>query len=102
VVKVDAVMLMPESLNRSIAQCTDNGLPAVCINVNVCFRVRGKQIPGNIGKTVLFHQIYTYVNLNLKSGSHFILSGLYTYIEINNLIQWTYCVHTCFYIVLIF
>jgi len=24
------------------------------------------------------------------------------YIEINNLIQWTYCVQTCFYIVLIF
>uniref|UniRef100_A0A8C1SIF2 Integrin alpha 4 n=1 Tax=Cyprinus carpio TaxID=7962 RepID=A0A8C1SIF2_CYPCA len=48
VVKVDAVMLLPESLNRSIAQCTENGLPAVCINVMVCFRVRGKQIPGNI------------------------------------------------------
>lgn len=66
-VKVDAVMLLPDSLNRSIAQCTDNGLPAVCINVKVCFRVRGKQIPGNIGKTVIFHQIYSYVNLNLKS-----------------------------------
>uniref|UniRef100_A0A8C1SH73 Integrin alpha 4 n=1 Tax=Cyprinus carpio TaxID=7962 RepID=A0A8C1SH73_CYPCA len=48
IVKVDAVMLLPESLNRSIAQCTENGLPAVCINVMVCFRVRGKQIPGNI------------------------------------------------------
>lgn len=48
VVKVDAVMFLPDSLNRSIAQCTDNGLPAVCINVKVCFRVRGKQIPGNI------------------------------------------------------
>ncbi|XP_077072076.1 integrin alpha-4 [Siphateles boraxobius] len=48
VVKVDAVMSLPDSLNRSIALCTDNGLPAVCINVKVCFRVRGKQIPGNI------------------------------------------------------
>ncbi|XP_073701757.1 integrin alpha-4-like [Garra rufa] len=48
VVKVDAVMLLPESLNRSIAQCTENGLPAVCVNVKVCFRVGGKQIPGNI------------------------------------------------------
>ncbi|XP_016149044.1 integrin alpha-4-like isoform X1 [Sinocyclocheilus grahami] len=48
VVKVDAVMLLPESLNRSIAQCTENGLPAVCVKVKVCFRVGGKQIPGNI------------------------------------------------------
>uniref|UniRef100_A0A673JYU4 Uncharacterized protein n=1 Tax=Sinocyclocheilus rhinocerous TaxID=307959 RepID=A0A673JYU4_9TELE len=48
VVKVDAVMLLPESLNRSIAQCTENGLAAVCVNVMVCFRVGGKQIPGNI------------------------------------------------------
>lgn len=48
VVKVDAVMLLPESLNRSVAQCTENGQPAVCIKVRVCFRVRGKQIPGNI------------------------------------------------------
>jgi len=26
----------------------------------------------------------------------------YIYIEKNNLIKWTYCVHACFYIVLIF
>uniref|UniRef100_A0A8C1W7R4 Integrin alpha 4 n=1 Tax=Cyprinus carpio TaxID=7962 RepID=A0A8C1W7R4_CYPCA len=48
VLKVDAVMLLPESLNRSIAQCTENGLPAVCVKVEVCFRVGGKPIPGNI------------------------------------------------------
>ncbi|ROL50392.1 Integrin alpha-4 [Anabarilius grahami] len=48
VVKVDAVMLLPDSLNHSIAQCADNGQPAVCINVMVCFRVGGKQIPGKI------------------------------------------------------
>ncbi|TRY88287.1 hypothetical protein DNTS_029033 [Danionella cerebrum] len=48
VVKVDAVMLLPESLNRSSPQCTENRQPAVCVRVKVCFRVRGKQIPGNI------------------------------------------------------
>ncbi len=46
-------MLLPESLNRSIAQCTEHGLPAVCVKVKVCFRVGGKQIPGNIGETVI-------------------------------------------------
>ncbi|XP_048050458.1 integrin alpha-4 [Megalobrama amblycephala] len=48
VVKVDAVMLLPDSLNHSIAQCTNNGQPAVCIDVMVCFRIGGKQIPGEI------------------------------------------------------
>lgn len=66
-VKVDAVMLLPESLNHSIAQCTDNGQPAVCIDVIVCFRVGGKQIPGKIGKTLTFYKIDSYVNLNLKN-----------------------------------
>ncbi|XP_051564254.1 integrin alpha-4-like [Myxocyprinus asiaticus] len=48
VVKVDAFLLLPDSVNRSVEMCTERGLPAVCINVKVCFRVRGKQIPGNI------------------------------------------------------
>ncbi|XP_067300539.1 integrin alpha-4 [Pseudorasbora parva] len=48
VVKVDAMMVLPDSFNRSIAQCADNGLSAVCINVMVCFIVGGKQIPGKI------------------------------------------------------
>lgn len=48
VVKVDAVMLLPESVNRSVAQCFESSLPAVCVNIMVCFRVGGKQIPGNI------------------------------------------------------
>lgn len=56
-------MLLPESLNRSIAQCTENSLPAVCVKVKVCFRVGGKQIPGNICKTI----IPIKHNLNLKS-----------------------------------
>jgi len=33
---------------------------------------------------------------------YYVALKLCTYIEINNLIQWTYCVHICFYIVLIF
>ncbi|XP_052004536.1 integrin alpha-4-like [Xyrauchen texanus] len=48
VVKVDAVVLLPDSVNRSVELCTESGLPAVCISVKVCFRVGGKHIPGNI------------------------------------------------------
>lgn len=55
-VKVDAVMLLPESVNRSVAHCSESGQPAVCVDIRVCFRVGGKQIPGNIGKTVTLIQ----------------------------------------------
>ncbi|XP_056610488.1 integrin alpha-4 isoform X1 [Triplophysa dalaica] len=48
VVKVDVVMLLPESVNRSVAHCFESGQPAVCVDIKVCFRVGGKQIPGNI------------------------------------------------------
>ncbi|XP_066515112.1 integrin alpha-4 [Hoplias malabaricus] len=48
VVMVEASMLLPASVNRSVSSCSENGLPAVCVNVKVCFRVQGKRIPGQI------------------------------------------------------
>uniref|UniRef100_A0A8K9XAK0 Integrin subunit alpha 4 n=1 Tax=Oncorhynchus mykiss TaxID=8022 RepID=A0A8K9XAK0_ONCMY len=48
VVVVEASMLLPVSVNRSVALCSDNGLPAVCINVTVCFRVRARRYNGLI------------------------------------------------------
>ncbi|KAG7466833.1 hypothetical protein MATL_G00146510 [Megalops atlanticus] len=49
VVIVEAFMLLPASVNRSQPQCSEHGQPAVCINVSVCFRVRGRKISGHIG-----------------------------------------------------
>ncbi|KAI4881006.1 hypothetical protein NFI96_019659 [Prochilodus magdalenae] len=48
VVMVEASLILPDSVNRSVAQCKENGLPAVCVNVTVCFKVQGKRIPGQI------------------------------------------------------
>uniref|UniRef100_A0A674F5D2 Integrin subunit alpha 4 n=1 Tax=Salmo trutta TaxID=8032 RepID=A0A674F5D2_SALTR len=48
VVVVEASMPLPASVNRSVALCSDNGLPAVCINVTVCFRVRARRYNGLI------------------------------------------------------
>uniref|UniRef100_A0AAR2JUD1 Integrin alpha 4 n=1 Tax=Pygocentrus nattereri TaxID=42514 RepID=A0AAR2JUD1_PYGNA len=48
VVMVEASMMLPVSVNRSVASCAENGLPAVCVNVTVCFKVQGKRIPGQI------------------------------------------------------
>ncbi|XP_027018377.1 integrin alpha-4 [Tachysurus fulvidraco] len=48
VVTVEASLFLPDSVNRSVASCIENDLPAVCVEVNVCFMVQGKAIPGLI------------------------------------------------------
>ncbi|XP_063069320.1 integrin alpha-4 [Engraulis encrasicolus] len=48
VVKVEASMTLPDSVNRSLPLCSDNGQPAVCINAKVCFNVTGRSLDGRI------------------------------------------------------
>uniref|UniRef100_A0A6Q2YIN8 Integrin alpha-2 domain-containing protein n=1 Tax=Esox lucius TaxID=8010 RepID=A0A6Q2YIN8_ESOLU len=48
VVVVEATMPLPLRLNRSVAACSDHGLPAVCINATVCFKVRDQQLQYNL------------------------------------------------------
>ncbi|XP_053352123.1 integrin alpha-4 [Clarias gariepinus] len=48
VVTVEASLFLPVSVNRSVTTCTENGVPAVCVEVSVCFKVQGKAIPGLI------------------------------------------------------
>ncbi|XP_049340800.1 integrin alpha-4 [Astyanax mexicanus] len=48
VVMVEASLVLPVSVNRSVSLCSDNGVPAVCLDVQVCFVVQGKRIPGQI------------------------------------------------------
>ncbi|TSR51417.1 Integrin alpha-4 [Bagarius yarrelli] len=48
VVTVEASLFLPVSVNRSVASCVEHGLPAVCVEINVCFKVQGKAIPGLI------------------------------------------------------
>ncbi|KAJ8012946.1 hypothetical protein DPEC_G00048170 [Dallia pectoralis] len=48
VVVVETSLVLPLSLNRSVAACSDNGLPAVCINATVCFKVRDRRFKGLI------------------------------------------------------
>lgn len=50
-VTVEASLFLPVSVNRSVASCVEHGVPAVCMEVNVCFMVQGKAIPGLIGET---------------------------------------------------
>ncbi|KAL2081293.1 hypothetical protein ACEWY4_023146 [Coilia grayii] len=48
VVKVEASMTLPASVNRSLPLCSENGQRAVCIDATVCFNVTGRRLNGHI------------------------------------------------------
>ncbi|XP_053554496.1 integrin alpha-4 [Bombina bombina] len=48
VVIVDASLKLPTSVNRTKFECIEHGQPAVCMNVTVCYRYQGLDVPGYI------------------------------------------------------
>ncbi|XP_030065983.1 integrin alpha-4 [Microcaecilia unicolor] len=48
VVIVEASLEHPNSVNRTKLECVENGQPAVCINVSLCFMYKGREVPGHI------------------------------------------------------
>ncbi|XP_071370231.1 integrin alpha-4-like, partial [Centroberyx affinis] len=48
VVRVEASLVLPDQINHRVALCRDQGAPATCINVTVCFSVRSRQFRGAI------------------------------------------------------
>ncbi|KAL6077484.1 hypothetical protein STEG23_032286 [Scotinomys teguina] len=48
VVIVEASLSHPESVNRTKFDCTENGLPSVCMDLTLCFSYKGKEVPGYI------------------------------------------------------
>lgn len=48
VVRVEASLLLPDRVNRSVALCQEHTLPSVCLNVSVCFRVHSRRYNGHI------------------------------------------------------
>lgn len=50
---VEASLNHPESVNRTNFNCTENGLPSVCMDLTLCFSYKGKEVPGYIGKGAL-------------------------------------------------
>ncbi|GAB1294793.1 Integrin alpha-9 [Apodemus speciosus] len=49
VISVDVSIFLPASINITAPQCHDGQQPVNCLNVTVCFRFRGKNVPGEIG-----------------------------------------------------
>ncbi|KAM3915906.1 integrin alpha-4 [Leptodactylus fuscus] len=48
VVTIEASLKLPSSVNRTRLECVENGHPAVCMNVTICFEYRGQGVPGHI------------------------------------------------------
>ncbi|XP_053570418.1 integrin alpha-9 [Bombina bombina] len=49
VITVDVTIHLPPSINITAPQCHDGTQQVNCVNVTVCFRFRGKHVPGEIG-----------------------------------------------------
>ncbi|XP_052038742.1 integrin alpha-4 [Apodemus sylvaticus] len=72
VVIVEASLSHPESVNRTKFDCTENGLPAVCMDLTLCFSYKGKEVPGYI---VLFYNVSVDVHRKAESPSRFYFSS---------------------------
>ncbi|KAM4626993.1 integrin alpha-4 [Discoglossus pictus] len=74
VLTIDAHLQLPSSVNRTKFECVENGHPAVCINVTVCFTYKGLDVPGHI---VLHYNISS--DVKRKTGTparfYFISNG---------------------------
>lgn len=68
VVIVEASLSHPESVNRTKFDCTENGLPSVCMDLKLCFSYKGKEVPGYI---VLFYNVSLDVHRKAESPSRF-------------------------------
>ncbi|XP_038193581.1 integrin alpha-4 [Arvicola amphibius] len=68
VVIVEASLSHPESINRTIFDCTENGLPSVCMDLTLCFSYKGKEVPGYI---VLFYNVSLDVHRKAETPSRF-------------------------------
>ncbi|KAG8432506.1 hypothetical protein GDO86_016957 [Hymenochirus boettgeri] len=74
VIIMDASLRLPSTVNKTKFECTENGYPAVCMNVSVCFAYQGLDVPGYI---VLHYNITS--DVKRKSGNparfYFVANG---------------------------
>lgn len=72
VVIVEASLNHPESINRTNFDCVENGVPSVCMDLNLCFSYKGKEVPGYI---VLFYNMSLDVNRKAETPARFYFSS---------------------------
>ncbi|XP_054418334.1 integrin alpha-4 isoform X2 [Pteronotus mesoamericanus] len=69
---VEASLKHPESVNRTNLNCSENGVPSVCVELTLCFSYKGKAVPGYI---VLYYNMSLDVNRKAESPSRFYFSS---------------------------
>ncbi|XP_018414998.1 PREDICTED: integrin alpha-4 [Nanorana parkeri] len=72
VVTIDASLKLPNSVNRTKPECVENGHPAVCMNVTICFKYEGRSVPGHI---VLHYNISSDVKRKTGTPARFYFSS---------------------------
>ncbi|XP_072275205.1 integrin alpha-4 [Pyxicephalus adspersus] len=72
VITIDASLKLPDSVNRTKYECVENGHPAVCMNVTICFKYQGRSLPGHI---VMFYNISLDVKRKTGTPARFYFSS---------------------------
>ncbi|XP_019378406.1 PREDICTED: integrin alpha-4, partial [Gavialis gangeticus] len=72
VVIVEASLKHPDSVNQTNLECVENGQPAVCMNLTVCFTYKGREVPGYI---VLFYNLSVDVTRKADTQARFYFSN---------------------------
>ncbi|KFQ16878.1 Integrin alpha-4, partial [Merops nubicus] len=68
VIIVEASLKHPNSINRTNLNCMENGHPAVCMNLTICFTYAGREVPGYI---VLLYNLSVDVNRKADTQARF-------------------------------
>ncbi|XP_067405189.1 integrin alpha-4 [Emydura macquarii macquarii] len=74
VVVVEASLKHPNAVNRTNLECVENGQPAVCVNIMLCFTYKGRDVPSDI---VLLYHLSVDVNrkTNTPARFYFLFNG---------------------------
>ncbi|KAM6070691.1 integrin alpha-4 [Chlamydotis macqueenii] len=72
VVIVEASLKHPNSINRTNLNCVENGQPAICMNLKICFTYTGREVPGYI---VLLYNLSVDVNRKVDTQARFYFSS---------------------------
>ncbi|NXL90044.1 ITA4 protein, partial [Alectura lathami] len=72
VIIVEASLKHPTSINRTNFNCMENGQPAICMNLKICFTYTGREVPGFV---VLFYNLTVDVNRRVDTQARFYFSA---------------------------
>uniref|UniRef100_A0A8C0IT31 Integrin subunit alpha 4 n=1 Tax=Chelonoidis abingdonii TaxID=106734 RepID=A0A8C0IT31_CHEAB len=72
VVIVEAFLKHPNAVNRTNLECVENGQPAVCVNLMLCFTYKGRDVPGFV---VLLYDLSIDVSRKTNTPARFYFSS---------------------------